>query len=273
MSQPKIPSIRMPGMSRLQMPEPLINVTLNPEIFEQLIKGQGVRMIHSRPVPCPNLREIGAGHNPSCTRCYNGFIYYNPVEFIGALSNNTMDRKFNMNGTWDLDQAQIIIPVKDNGGSILDVQFFDQILLPDAAPVRYYQLVEHSQSGIDRLQFPAVSVDFVIDAHGKKYRPGIDVVVEEGRLRWIGERPGFNAQLGRGVIYSVNYYVRPCFTILGIPHQIRVAQTQSPDGPGSKNVQARFPMLCVVRRDFIPYDSADSVGQKDRPDPPKGSFR
>lgn len=275
MTQPKVPKFAMPGISKLQLPtNSWIDVSLNPESFEQLIKSQGIRMIHSRPVPCPNVKDLhDASHSPACNRCYNGFIYYNPVEFIGAISNNTFDRKFNINGEWDLDQAQILVPVRDRAENIIDVQYFDQILIPDAAPVRYYQRIEHSQSGIDRCQFPVIKVDFIIGQGGQRFYPGKDVIIKDGRLHWIGNRPGYDPTLNRGEVYSVNYYTHPVFTVIGLPHQIRAAQTQSLDGLGNPNIQARFPQLSIVRKDFIPFDANDFIGEPDRPEPSNGSFR
>jgi hypothetical protein len=261
----------MPGVSRFQMPTPLIETTLSPEIFEQFINAQGVRMIHSRPVPCPYVHDLTQpDHQPACNQCFNGFLYYHPTEFVGAYMASNLERRFGMNGTWDLDQAQIIIPVHDLKGEILDVQYFDQILLPDAPLVRYYQRVEHSQSGIDRLQFPAVVVDFLIDNQGKRYRPDIDFVVKDGRIHWIGDQPGWDPTLDRGQIFSVNYYTRPVFTVLQLPHHLRLAQTRSEIG--QPNIQARFPQLAVVRKDFIPFDQADFTGEPDRPEPRVGSF-
>lgn len=256
------------------MPTPLIETTLNPAIFEQFIKAQGVRMIHSRPVPCPYVRSIAnLDHDPACNQCFNGFLYYHPTEFIGAFMGNMLERKFGLNGTWDIDQCQIIVPVFNQQNEIMDVQYFDQIMLPDAPLVRYYQRVEHNQVGIDRLHFPAVTVDFLIDNSGKRYRPDVDFVVSEGKIKWTGtQRPAWDPSLDRGGIYSVNYYTRPTFTVLQLPHHLRLAQTQSPDGAGSPNVTARFPQLAVCRKDFIPFDSTDKVGEPDGPEPRDGSF-
>lgn len=273
MTQPRIPKIQLPGRSALQLKTPLRNVTLNPEGFEELIKSQGVRMFHQRPVPCPNVRDLhGDDHSPACNLCFNGFVYYDQREFIGAFQGNTLDRRFGANGTWDLDQATIIIPVRDQAEEIIDVQYFDQIIIPDFT-VRYYQRVEHSQTGIDRLQFPAISVDFIADSSGNIYTPGIDVIVDNGRLKWISNnRPGYDATLKRGIIYSVNYYTAPVFSIINLPHQLRMVQTQGSGGPGTPNVPARFPQLAVVRKDFIPFDQSDRIGAPDRPEPASGSI-
>lgn len=270
MSMPKPPGTKMPGMSAFQMRPPLLETTLNPEMFQKQITTQGVRMIHSRPVPCPYVRDVYTpDHSPACNLCYNGFVYYDQREFVGLFQGNDFSKQFGMNGTFDIDNAQIIVPVQDSKGDIMDIQYFDQLLIPDFT-VRYFQRIEHSQSGIDRAQFPVFEIDFVLDARGKRYQPGIDLVVENGRIKWISQnRPGYDAQLNRGVIYSINYYTRPVFTVIAIPHQLRMVQTRGEDGT---NVQSRFPQLAIVRKDFIPFDASDKNGPADRPDPRNGSF-
>jgi hypothetical protein len=268
---PKVRQMPMPGMSRMQMPNQSPNTTLNPVSFQSLIESQGIRMIHQRPVPCPNIRSLDApAHESTCEMCFNGNIYFDTREFIGAAMADSLDRRFGNNGTWDLDQAQIIVPTQDLQGRELDVNYFDQITLPDFT-VRYYQRIEHSQTGIDRLQFRPISLDYVIDGSGKQYRVDVDVKVEDGRLKWIGDRPGYDAFQRRGKIYSVSYYIVPTFTVVAMPHQLRMAQTKGV-ALGTPNVQARFPQLVVVRRDFIPFDSSDKDGSRDRPEPQQGSM-
>jgi hypothetical protein len=272
MTQPKVPKAKMPFTSKLQMPLPLVQTSLNAEIFEQQIRGQGVRICHKRPVPCPKIRDINAGdHNPACNLCNNGFIFYGETFFIGAFAGNELIRMFNINNTWDIDSAAIITPVKDEKGQILDVQYFDQLILPDFT-VRYYQRVEFNQSGVDVLHFQPVSVDFVIDENGVRYQEGVNFDIRDGRIIWRVNRdvPGFDATLDRGTIYSVNYYTRPHFTVTGLPHQLRITQTR--DEEDEKNTQARFPQLCVVRKDFIPFKPQDKIGPNDRPEPARGGF-
>lgn len=269
--QPKIPKIKMPGTSQFQLKTPVPNVTLNPEGFEEFIKSQGIRMIHKRPVPCPNVRDINASdHSPSCNLCFNGYLYYDQSSFTGAFMGNSLNRRFGAEGTWDQDEATVIIPLRDTEGNSLDVQYFDQLEVPDFT-VRYYQRVEHTQLGIDRPQFKVLSIDFVVDAHGKLYKPGVDVAPDEhGRIKWLGSnRPGYDPVTGRGVVYSINYYTAPTFSVVAMPHQLRAAQTKDP--AGGANIQAKFPQLVVVRKDFIPFDESDRVGAPDVREPSSGS--
>ncbi len=267
MSQPHIPK-KPTGSSLTQtFPDEFNQVGLNATAFDRLIKSHGVRMIHARPIPCPNQRDIYASdHPPTCPICVNGYVYYNQKEFLGAFIGNTLNRNFMMNGTWDIDQATLVLPAKYDDGSELDVQIFDHILIPDFT-VRYYQRVQHSQVGVDRLHFPAISIDKILGADGKEYVPGKDVIVnEQGYLKWIGKRPGYDLTIDQGGVYSVNYYCRPSFTVIGLPHQLRMTQTVK----NGHAVQERFPQVAIVRKDFIPYQQGDKTGKPDAPEPRDG---
>jgi hypothetical protein len=232
---------------------------LNPAVFDKLIKASGVRMIHMRPVPCPNIQEIySATHDPNCTLCSNGMVYYGHKELIGAVVGNTIMRQFGINGSLDIDQAMVILPSKYDDGTECDIQIFDRIQIIGGPDVRYYQRVEHNQIGIDRLHFPATSVDFLIGSDGTRFIPGVDVeVTSDGYLRWISSnRPGYDTVVEKGRVYSVNYYTRPILTVVNLPHQLRVTQTIK-DG---KPVQERFPQSAVVRKEFIPHQPNDPAG-------------
>lgn len=273
---PKLPQIPMKGISNIQMPSNIPLGTFNPQSFEKLIAEMGIRLVHARPIPSPRVKDIrGDDLDPSDNQAENGFFYYGHKDFTGTFMSNSLDRRFNVNGTFDADQAVIVIPTKYGDGTEMDIQIFDRIIAPDLT-VRYYQRVEHDQTGIDRLHFPAVKVDFIMDAHDRQYAEGVDFVVDnKGRIEWLqgGQRPGYDPVSGSGIIYSVNYYCRPVFTVISLPHQLRATQTRGPGGPGTANVQNRYPQLAVVRKDFVPFDPNDQVGPRTSDEPDYGSVR
>jgi len=253
-----------------QYPDTSPIVGVNPLAYEDLIRGHGIRMVQSKPIPCPNQRTLNGGdHDPACTRCHNGFIYYGDKEFVGVFMGNSLQKNFGMNGVWDYDNATIILPAKDSSGVEMDFNYFDQIRIPGKA-VRYYQRVEASQTGVDRLHFPAISVEMLIDASGVSYAQGVDFELDSsGRIRWKGSsRPGYDLMLDSGSIYSIAYFTEPVFTVISLPHQIRSTQAVGEDGTGTEE---RYPQLAGVRRDFIPNQSGDGVGRADVAEPRDGS--
>jgi len=265
-SRPKPQQAQSLGDLLLQMPSVgLKGVGFNLEIFEQLIRDHGVRMVLQKPLQCPKRLDIySPNHDPNCRNCSNGLIYYGDKEFIGVFQGNSYQKQNMIQGNWDFDQCTIIIPTAYGDGSELDVQVADQIRMPDQT-VRYFQLVEHSETGRDRLQFEAVKVDKLIDAFDQEYMQGVDFYLDQGDIVWIpdGARPGRDPRTGRGVIYTVNYYTSPVFTVISLPHQLRTTQTIK-DG---KSVAERFPQLAFCRKDFLPSREADDVGLRDAGEP------
>lgn len=261
-------------MSLGQQPNKLPLHTFNPQGFEQLIREMGVRLIHQRAISSPRVKSLrGDDFDVSDNKQENGYIYYGSKEFIGAFQGNTMERQYNVNGTFDDDSASIVIPTKYSDGTDMDVSVFDRIIAPDMKAVRYPQRVEHNMSGNDRLHFPAESVDLLIDSRGTQYTEKVDFRVDErGMIEWLpgGRRPMFDPVLNKGEIYSISYYMKPVFTVVGLPHQFRITQTKGPDG---RNIQHRFPQLSIVRKDFIPADPNDTIGSKYADEPQRNTIR
>jgi len=275
MSTPKIPKIPMPGISIGQMPNALPLASFNPNMFHKMIQEMGIRMIHSRPIPSPFVKDVrGVDADPGDNRQENGFIYYGHKEFIGTFMSISFDKNIVNNGQYDIDGASVILPTKYMDGTDCDFQIFDRIEAP-GLPARYYQRVEHSQTGIDLLHFPATKIDYLRDSNDRLYTSGIDFSVVNGNIQWItgGKRPGFDPLLGTGDIYSVNYYLTPVFTLLSLPHQFRVTQTNEGVLGKDFNIVTRFPQLGFLRKDYIPADPNDTIGQNDSHEPMDGSVR
>jgi hypothetical protein len=247
-------------------------VGMNSEAFENQIQNRGIEMVHSKPLPCPNVLDPNSGdHSPNCNLCDNGFVYYGHKKCKVVFMGNSNSRNFTMQGSMDVDQASLIIPTKYEDGSPLDVQFFDRFVCPiKDFKIRYYQRVEYSQSMKDRLHFPAVSVDIIYDGT-TQYEEGRDFKVEDGYIRWIsgGRNPGYDMDLDKGRVYSINYYTNPVFSVVSLPHQFRTAVELDKDGvPHYK----RYPQLVSVRKDFLPYHSGDTTGQADAGEPRDGQL-
>jgi hypothetical protein len=262
-----------PGPWVFQQPdEAQMYVGLNGRNFEADINNRGIIMIHAKPMPCPNVNDVDSpDHSPSCNKCENGMIYYGHKECKVIFMGNSNSRNFTMQGSMDIDSATFIVPTTYLDGTPLDVQFYDRFMCPlEDFKIRYYQRVEYSQTMKDRLHFPAVAVDKIIDGT-IEYKEGIDFKIEEGYIRWIsgGNCPGYDINLDKGRVYSINYYTLPVFSVTSLPHQLRTAIEMDKDG---NPFYKRYPQLVGVRKDFLPHNSADKVGQSDAPEPRDGGF-
>ena len=262
-----------PGPWVFQQPDDAqVHVGLNGETFEKQINNRGILMIHAKPMPCPNVRDINsADHSPNCNLCDNGMIYYGHKECKVIFMSNSNARNFTMQGSMDTDSATMIVPTEYADGTPLDVQFYDRFICPiKDFKIRYYQRVEYSQTRKDRLHFPAVSVDLIFDGT-TEYKEGIDYCIEDGCIKWIagGNSPGYDQEIDMGKVYSINYYTQPIFSVVSLPHQLRTAIEMDKAG---QPFYKRYPQLVGVRKDFLPYNSGDTVGQADTPEPRDGGF-
>src|SRR5277367_6551809 len=69
-----------------QQPSVTPMVSLNPETYQNLIQGHGVKMVHSKPLFYPVVRDLrGSDLNPAAPGNSNGFWYYGHKEFTGVL--------------------------------------------------------------------------------------------------------------------------------------------------------------------------------------------
>jgi hypothetical protein len=276
MSQPKPPRFTKPhypplpgGRSFGHMPVPTQSPTFNPQAFQKSTEQSGIPMILMKPLPCPAVRSVRGGDHPSdCDRCQNGYVYYGHTRFIGIKTEQGTSKEFAQPGSVDYDFSLIQVPPNDLDGKPLNVSFFDKIVLDDPKEEkRFWQRVEASETGIDRLHFPALRVEKCLDASGE-YVDGLDFVVNEsGWIRWLGRRkPQYDPVAQTGGIYSIAYYIKPSYVVTDIVTDGQTVPVQNPGGPGLPNVMEQLPSVVRVRREFFPQEDAQGrrVG---RPEP------
>jgi len=132
---------------------------------------------------------------------------------------------------------------------------FILVLRPEDDPLEFatvnWEGYQHNPTGIDRLMFKAVRVDYISDANGVEYIDGKDFVVSEGNIKWLpnGTRPGFDNASSEGVIMSVRYRYIPSFYIKNATHELRSHSTVNPN-TGTKTA-VRMPMTASVQIDWV----------------------
>ena len=93
--------------------------------FDDMLKNRGVRFVHERATPCPNmLREDNNAHEPNCTFCdNNGFLHYGSREIWGVFSGNSIQKTFEAHGVWEIGTAVITFPTEYPDGTPADSSF------------------------------------------------------------------------------------------------------------------------------------------------------
>lgn len=260
-------------------------VDFDPEKFDEVISGAGVELEHWRALRCPvgmidpddTLRRPHEHHEG----CSNGFIYTKVGCFRGLFSGNSMNSDPRDTGVADASTAQITCPrfyagTEDNPTCRDEVLLapYDRLYYANAAfVVPNWELIEAHPTGKDRLSFPAERVNIVIDANGKRYSPA-DFDVVNGWIHWKGQnQPGFNAETGKGVVYSVHYVYRPFWYVQRLGHEIRVANID--DGRGER-VTERMPQSATIQREYVylnqERDPVNSGDARQHREPADGSF-
>lgn len=238
-------------------------VSFDRDAFDDLLRSHGITFIHAKAVRCPvglqDKHDSRRSHGDH-SGCSNGFIYTNAGEVTGFFSTNKMESKLIDQGVLDDSTAIVTFPTNyDDTDISLFIVPYDRFYIKDMpASVSNWELIEYSGSGIDRLQFQALSVDTnIVDANGKVYQFGRDFTLLNGQVKWIpgGQAPGWNTVLDKGIVYSVRYQYQPYFYCIRLLHEIRVSRTDPYlGGPNPNNANApltRLPYQVVLQREYV----------------------
>lgn len=254
MNRPKQNKPKTSGFIGRMTPDVLPDPQLDPIAFEEFIRNRGIKFKLEKSSYCPNLTDIDArNHDPNCPYCYNGLIYYTSCEVYGIFQQNKLERMYEIAGSWDVGEAVVTFVAYNKGqdgtigtGKPIDVQPFDRVTAVDYE-FRHTQLVEHSPTGIDRLRYPALSVEF-LSTPTTKYEIGTHFVInDKGYIQWLSSnQPKYDQMIHRGEIFTISYTARPTFIIVNIIHEGRWTNGYDPLTGEHKAVM--LPQMALIRR-------------------------
>lgn len=259
-------------------------VSFDTDAFDTAVRGHGVKLLHYRAMRCPigmidptDVRKQHEEH-PGCS---HGFLYTFAGEIYGVISGNSSNERQSTGVMTDDSTISLTPPRYYEGG---EVPFFaaryDRLYLAqDGVYVPTWETFSASPSGVDKLNFPAEWVQDLVDADGARYQQGTDFVIERGKIKWIGARPvSPDPRTSRAPVCGVRYLYRPYWYVARIPHELRLARADNPDG--SVAVQ-RMPQHLSLQREWL-FESelpsspesalAPPVSDRQPPPPPRGSF-
>lgn len=252
-----------PNSTFSQVPPLIPDPSILGSAFDQILSQRGVRMIHSKVMPCPNMSTVdGSSHFPNCTFCENnGFIYYDEKEIWGTFGGNSLQKTFEAHGVWETGTATISFPTEYPDGTEADFNTFDKLVIPDFT-IRLWELKEyepHSEN-IQKLRYPVENVAQAIsitDNVLKTYQVGVDFTIgTNGEIVWIeGREPNYNASTGRGEPISWSYYAKPVYIVVQTLRELRITQELTNAGKVAK----RLPQSILVRRDFFPGNQRETI--------------
>ena len=253
MSRPKHPSASsdrssLPFENVLHTDIPFQSISMDVEAFDNLMRSQGVTLVHYRAMPCPvGLVDLGDNRRPheDHESCSNGMLYIRAglvsVSFIG----NGKDSKIGEAAVVDGSMVTVTLPrFYDGTEDPVMVLPFDRCYIADDSDVLFvpfWQKFIAHETGHDRLQFPVESVEMIVDANGARYGNG-DFTILKGQIVWSDKRPP------SGTVCSVRFRYRPYWYILKLLHEVRIAQAE--DLLGERRA-VRMPQSAVLSREFI----------------------
>jgi len=238
---------------------PTVAIGFDVEAFDDAIRNQGVRLIHFRAIRCPvGMTDIGDNRrpHPDHSGCSNGFLYERAGSVTALLIGNGNNPSLRDIGFVDGASFTSTFPRQYDDPCVPPKPFymapFDRFYLDEEdITVSTWQLVKSNPSGLDKLSFPAVEVERLVDARGESYEQCQDFEIEAGQIRWKpgGRRPGEDVETGRGVIYSIRFRYRPFWYCARMMHEIRVSQ-QDNQMTGERKL-VRMQQQCLLNREYL----------------------
>lgn len=248
-------------------------VTFDPEAFNEFLNLQGVRLCHWKALRCPvGMTDVDDNRRPHEDHegCSNGFIYYKAGIITAGMSGNGNNQTSNDMGFLEDSTITASFPqFYDGTTDKIDIAKYDRFYLDEEETeskivVPTWQLHTAHESRWDKLNYPVVSVDKLIDFRGNEFTEGTDFCVEKGQIKWKGAWPGYQADAKRGAIYSVRYMYRPYWYCARMLHEIRVAQVETLAG---RNLQ-RLPLQCMIAREYT-FTNAQADEESKNPNDPR----
>lgn len=235
------------------------------DAFHDLLNKAGVTFLHYRAIKCPiGTVDQYDGRRPHSdhSSCSNGFIYNLAGQITCVFSSNKLQTRLVDLGLFNESSAVLTIPTTyDNSEEPVYVFPYDRLFIKDYhTQVVNTEEIEYNATGIDRLQFPAVKVQDLIDSHGRQYYENQDFVLEQGNIKWLPNHgPGVDIKNEHGVIYGIRYLYIPFWYIQLIFNEIRVIK-------GSNFITGnttllRKPMNILIQREYI-YHNEDNKSSR-----------
>lgn len=237
------------------MPVYLPDVSIKGVSFDQLVNNRGIRFIHRKAVPCPNMLAVDSNtHIPDCSFCDNsGILYYGEKEIWGLFSGNSIEKTFEAHGVWEMGTAVVTLPTEYPDGEQADFNTYDRLIIPDFT-VRLYEIKEYEPrpQNIQELRYPARKIEFASSIKGDTqffYQNGVDFnLTDSGDIQWVdGKQPNYDNSIERGAAVVWSYFAHPEYIVVQSMRELRITQ----ELVGGQKTAKRLPQEVLVKRDFF----------------------
>lgn len=248
---------------------PDVSISFDIGAFDRLIASHGVTYTHYKAIRCPiGLTDPFDVHShANHDDCSNGMLYRRAGDLIVYVQNNQSVAVFDDIGVMDGSTVQATFSrFYDDSDKEVSVQPYDRFFLTDQAAVSHTtQYFEHNQAGYDKVQYPILAVEYLMDSRGNEYFESQDFVIVAGQIKWLGQRqPGFDPKLDKGDICSIRYSYRAYWYLKQLLHEVRVSRDINPVTGELELV--RCPHSAILTREYVfenERNDENITGQKD----------
>lgn len=256
---------RKPEGTQIPINEYEYQISFDSKAFDDYIKSQGVWVTHYRAIPDPRgMASRGDNRDILNIRPQDsdGFIYKKAGDLQVTFTLNSKQVSQDPLGEMSFSMAYITLPRYYPGTKeeVL-VHPWDKFYLKDIEiRVVNLQFLESRKEGVERLQYPAVRVELLVDANGIWYESDKDFeITSDGNIKWLGQkRPGWNINTGKGTVFAIRYRYTPYFIVSRLIHEIRVSQVTDPL-TYNRNLE-RMPYQVEVVREIVFRDVNSNPG-------------
>jgi hypothetical protein len=257
------------GIIQIDIPNN-VSVAFDVDAFDEAIAAHGVKFEHWRAMRSPlglidkfDSRRPEEAHGVIGGLAESNGMIYTKAGCVHALfTGNSKDLKSYDGGVLNSGVAQITAArFYINSQESVFLAPWDRLFVEDCSVlVTHQQLVQAHITGRDRLAFPAVQVQDVVDSGGVRYNPS-DFEINGGQIVWNGsKRPATNQ------VYAVRYLYRPYWQVDNLMHEVRLAQIE--DNFTGERSTARMPSSARVMREYL-YLTEDKDPQSTTPNSPR----
>lgn len=237
------------------MPLYIPDLSIRGVSFDQLINQRGIRMMHEKAIPCPNVQSVNTNaHQPDCEFCDDsGILYYDKKEIWGIFTGNSIEKTFEAHGVWEVGSAVVTFPTEYPDGTQADFNTYDKLEFPDFQ-VRLWELKEYEPrtNNAQRLRYPVSKVEFassITNGVQKFYLLDVDFTITvDGDIQWVfGKEPWYDSNRDVGETIAWAYFAKPVYIVVQSLRELRITQEMV---NGVKQAK-RLPQQVLIRRDFM----------------------
>lgn len=242
------------------------NVSFDANAFDLQAQSKGSELSHFASLPCPvatfDQGDVRSSHVGNCQCNGSGRIYFLKGTIQGIMTQVNKSTNYYPGGTIDHSSVYIIIPrfYKDTQTHIV-VAAYDR-LVPKCTDgtlnVAYWETTQISPAGTDYLTYPAVSIEYLVDAAGKQYVQDVDFYLDRGAIIWKSQnRPTSSLYQNAGSVYSVRYYIEAAYIVQSVLHDTRTIKTADPIS--GELAYVRYPQFIMAQKEINFFSNRKNI--------------